>query len=257
MKQDTEKKRPAHRFKAVSDGKQTHERIVDQLKHAIFEKKILPGERLPTERDLAQMFRTSRVTVRGAILSLRNAGLVHVRKGAGGGIFVVEDIGGGEISELLRDIIRWKDISIQDVVQVRFIIEPEVAYLAAKNATDDDIQAIWAAVEELGQFFAAKSQFKSTDENFHKALAVAAKNPLLAVFQASLIDLLFQFIYDVVWQEEHKGSIFHYHKTIAKKVEERDPVGARQAMISHLEDMQHILSTCPVKDVLKWIKYTP
>lgn len=256
MKQDTEKNNFSHGFEAVTDGKQTHERIVDQLKHAIFQKKILPGERLPTERDLAQIFHTSRVTVRGAILSLRKAGLVQVRRGAGGGTFLVEDIGGGEISELLRNIIHWKDISIEDVAQVRFIIEPEVACLAARNATYEDIQAIWAAVEELGHFFARKSKFKSTDENFHKALAAAAKNPLLAVFQASLIDVLFKFLYDVVWKEKHKLSIFQHHKTIAKKIEEKDPVGARQAMISHLEDMQDILSTLPVTDVLKW-KHTP
>jgi GntR family transcriptional repressor for pyruvate dehydrogenase complex len=243
-------------FKAVTDGKQTHERIVDQLRHAIFQKKILPGEKLPTERDLADIFQTSRVTVRAAILTLRKAGLVRVRKGVGGGTFVVEDIGGGEILERLRDIIQWKEISIQHVAEVRSIIEPEVAYLAAKNATSDDIETIWATIEELGQHFVTKSKFQSRDENFHKALASAAKNPLLAVFQASLIDILFKFIYDVVWQEEHKERILQHHKTIARKVKEKDPEGARQAMITHLGDMQVILSACSAEDVLTWTKYT-
>jgi len=245
-----------HSFKAVADGKQTHERIVEQLKHAIFEKKILPGEKLPTERELTQIFHTSRVTVRAAILTLRKAGLVRVRKGVGGGTFVVDDIGGGEILELLRDIIQWKEISIQHVVDVRFIIEPEIAYLAAKNATDEDIQAIWATIEELGQFFVMKSKFKGTDENFHKALGRASKNPLLALFQASVMDILFEFIYDVVWREEHKENMLQHHKIIAKKVEEKDPEGARKAMITHLGDMQDILSVCPAKDVLTWSKRT-
>lgn len=256
MKQGEEKDGAVYRFKAVADGKQTHERIVDQLKRAIFEKEILPGEKLPTERDLAEIFRTSRVTVRSAILTLRKAGLVRVRKGVGGGTFVVEDIGGEEISELLRDIIQWKEISLQNVVEVRSILEPEIAYLAAKNATADDIRAIWATIEELGKFFAAKSKFKSTDENFHKALAVAAKNPLLALFQASLIDILFEFLYDVVWQDQDKGNILHHHETIARKVEERDPAAAKQAMITHLGDMEHILSQRHAKDVLRWIKHT-
>lgn len=255
MKETMKRDKALHSFKAVADGKQTHERIVEQLKQAIFEKKILPGEKLPTERELADIFRTSRVTVRAAILTLRKGGLVRVKKGVGGGTFVVEDIGGGEILELLLDIIQWKEIGIHHVAEVRFIIEPEVAYLAAKNATKDDIANMWAAIEELGHHFVTKSKFQSRDENFHRALAAAAKNPLLALFQTSVMDILFKFIYDIVWQEEHKERILQHHKIIARKVTERDPEGARQAMITHLSDMQGILSVCPAKDVLTWTKH--
>jgi len=80
---------------------------------------------------------------------------------------------------------------------------------------------------------------------------------MLTFFRPSLIDILFEFLYEFVWREQHKESILHHHKTIARKVEEKDPDGARQAMITHLEDMQHILSVCPVKDVLTWIKSAP
>ena len=62
-------------FKSVADGQQVHEKIVTQIKDAIFDKKFKPGERLPSERELADIFRTSRVTVRAAILTLKNGGL--------------------------------------------------------------------------------------------------------------------------------------------------------------------------------------
>ncbi len=118
----------AYRFKSVADGQQVHEKIVAQIKDAIFGKKFKPGERLPSERELADIFRTSRVTVRAAILTLKNGGLLYVRKGTGGGTFVADDIGETEISELLKNIIKWKNISIHNVIEVRNIIEPQIAY---------------------------------------------------------------------------------------------------------------------------------
>jgi GntR family transcriptional repressor for pyruvate dehydrogenase complex len=253
MKGDGQRKEVIGSFKAIADGKRAHERIVDQVKGIIFEKKIHPGERLPTERALAEIFNTSRVTVRAAILTLRKEGLVDVKKGMSGGTFIAEDIGQGWMSEILRDFIQWKDISIHHVLEVRGMIEPEVAYLAAKNATPEDIEAIWVTIRELGHFFSVRSKFQSTDENFHKALAFAAKNPLLSFFQAALIDVLFKFIYGVVWKEEHKDSILQHHSTIAKKVEERDHDGAREAMLTHLADMHDILSLLPVSKASRWI----
>lgn len=241
-------------FESVGDGQQAHEKIVEQIKNAIFEKKIRPGERLPSERALAEMFRTSRVTVRSAILTLKNRGLAYVKKGTGGGTFIATDIGEVEVSELLRDIIEWKNISIQDVIEMRAIIEPQIAYMAASKATREDIEKIWETISELEHFFKTKTQFQSTDENFHRALAAAAKNPLLRVFQVSLIDVLFRFIYHVRWQEEDKRSMLSHHRKIAEKVANKDPEGAREAMIEHLKDMQSILSRLPLGQVLKWIK---
>jgi GntR family transcriptional repressor for pyruvate dehydrogenase complex len=240
-------------FRPVADGKRAHEKIAQQLKHAIFEKRIQPGDKLPAERELAEIFHTSRVTIRSAILTLQNAGLVHIKKGTGGGTFVAQDIGAAEVSELLRDIIQWKNISIHHVIEVRGIIEPQVAYNAAENATDEDIRNIWATIRELEHFFKVKMKFQSSDENFHRALADAAKNPLLSVFQAALIDILFRFVYDVNWKKEHKKSILLHHTNIAEKVEKKDPEAAMQAMIEHLKDMQRILSQCPVKKELGWI----
>ena len=238
-------------FKSVGESQKAHEKIVAQIKKAIFEKKIKPGERLQPERELAEIFNTSRVTVRSAILTLKNSGLVRVKKGKGGGTFVADDLGETEISGILRDIIRWKNISIRHVIEVRGIIEPQIAYLAATEPTPHEIEDIWDTISELEQSFKTRTRFQSEDENFHKALAVAAKNPLLMVFQASLIDLLFKFISSIRWSEEDKRDIIVYHKKIAEKVEQKDPKGARKAMLEHLGDMRRILSRYPMKDVLE------
>jgi len=134
---------------------------------------------------------------------------------------------------------------------VRAILEPEVAYLAATQATRKDIDKIWATIRELEHFFKIKSKFRSSDENFHRALAEAAKNPLLAVFQASLIDLLFRFLSNVAWQKTDKENILFHHVQVAEKVEAKDPMAARKAMAEHVTDMQRLLSRLPETKILK------
>jgi len=232
----------ANPFRAVADGKQAHEKIVAQIKDAIFSGTFKPGERIPSERELADTFRTSRVTVRSAILTLRNNGIVTVRKGMGGGTFVSKDLDEGEITDLLRDIIKWKNIGIRDVLEVRGILEPQIAYLAAVDPSPRQIRDIWDSIEELEASFASKRTFQSRDENFHKALAAAADNPLLSVFQASLIELLFKFISTIPWTEEEKRNITFHHRKIAEKVEAKEPKSARKAMIEHIQDMRSLLS---------------
>lgn len=239
-----------YKFKPVVDGTQAHEKIVKQIRQAIFKKEIPPGERLPSERDLTKTFNTSRVSIRSAILTLKNSGLVTVRKGAGGGTFVTQDIGANKISESLHDIIQWKNISIQDVINVRDIIEPRIAYFAAQNRTESDVDNIWGCIDSLDRSFKQKKVFQSNDEHFHRALADAAHNPLLSVFQSSLIDLLFEFISSIKFQDSEKASISFYHKKIAEKVEEQDPEGAMDLMTEHLEDMRKILARYPLDSVL-------
>ena len=238
-------------FRAVADGTQAHERIVAQIKDAIFGGSLKPGERLPSERELADIFRTSRVTVRSAILTLRNNGIVTVRKGTGGGTFVAQDLDEGEITDLLRDIIKWKNIGIRDVLEVRGILEPHIAYLAAVDPTPAQIRQIWESIEELEESFASRSTFQSRDENFHKALADAADNPLLGVFQASLVELLFKFISRIRWSEEDKRNITFHHRKIAEQVERKAPREARRAMVEHIRDMRSLLSRYPEGEV--WI----
>lgn len=239
------------KFKPVVDGSQAHEKIVAQIRRAIFNKEIPPGDRLPSERDLAKTFNTSRVSIRSAILTLKNTGLVYVKKGAGGGTFVTEDIGAGKISELLHDIIRWKSISIRHVIDVRDMIEPKIAYFAALNRTDADMEKIWECINSLDRSFKQKKVFQSKDELFHKALADAANNPLLSIFQAALIDLLFKFISSIKWEDREKESISSYHRKVAEKVEIGDPEGAYDMMTEHLADMREILVRYPLGDVLK------
>lgn len=245
---------PHYPFKSIADPKLAHEKIVDQIRNAIFERKLRPGQKLPPERELANIFQASRATVRSALLTLKNGGLLEVKQGKKGGAFVSANIGETELSRLFRDIIGLKGISINHIIEVRLIIEPQIAYLAAQNAGKQEIESIWGTVRELEQLFKKRDVFHSSDENFHKALARATKNPMLSVIQASLIDVLFKFIHKVTWNEEHKRNILRHHTNIAEKVGEHSPEAAREAMIIHLSDMKRIISQLPMTRSTKWFR---
>lgn len=127
--------------------------------------------------------------------------------------------------------------------------------MAAENDTDHGIEKIWTTITELEFFSKMKTKFQKSDGSFHRALAVA-KNSLLSVFQASFIDVLFNFIDNIDWQKEHKKHILFHHRRIAEDVAKRNPEDTRETMLEKFEDMQRIriLSKVPVTKGIKWIK---
>lgn len=229
-------------FKPVNDGKRTHEKITTQIKEAIFNNKFSPGDRLPTERELAKIFNTSRVTIRQSILTLRNSGMLFVKIGTGGGTFVAQDIGEAEIIEIIENIIKWNRTGIYDVIQLREMIEPQVAYLAAQKATPEDLKIIWDALNDPEEIMQNTSKFTSKDERFHKAIAKAAGNPILAIFQAAMIDIWFKFVHEINWKNEEKENMISHHTIIIKQIAAHNPEGAKDAMLNHLNDMKALLS---------------
>lgn len=230
------------KFEPVNDGKRAHEKIADQIKKAIFDNQFKPGGRLPSERELTTIFNASRVTIRQAILSLKKSGLLFVKIGTGGGTFVSEAIGESEIIEIVENVIKWNRTGIQDVIQLREMMEPKVAYLAAQNASSEDIKMIRDVLNDPVKADSGMSAFTRQDERFHKALAKAVGNPILAVFQAAMIDIWFKFVHEIKWDEDPKKHMKSNHTMILDEIEARNPEGAKRAMLSHLNDMKILLS---------------
>ena len=151
------------------------DRIVDTIKEMICDRKLLPGDKLPTERDLAQQFNVSRASVREALHSLETLGLVEARVGSG--TYLANNPEG--ILEHLSWVVYFSGSVEQELREARTILEPEIAALAAKNATSQDMeilaQTLKAMEASLGDPRAAAIQ----DFEFHVALARSAHNSVL------------------------------------------------------------------------------
>ena len=116
--------------------------IEGQLKEAIIKHHYRPGDKLPPERKLAEMFGASRSSIREAIRSLERSGFVVVKKGVQGGAFVLQKGDSRLMVNYLRDMMRLRKVSLDEILQVRLIIEPEVAAAAAQKATPTDIELL-------------------------------------------------------------------------------------------------------------------
>ncbi len=218
-------------LETVAAPERSYQRLAEQIADLILDGEFKAGERLPSERSLADRFDISRTSVREAIIALEVQGLVEVRGGSG--IYVcdaatkpvsfVPDGGAGPF-ELLR---------------ARWVIESEVAALAAQNRTDADIDKIYAQLAAMGRNFQAKVANENDDRMFHVRLAEASGNSVMAQVVTAMWDQL----RGVLWKklEEHfhdpqlREASLEEHQKIFDALVARDPVAARDAMRAHLE----------------------
>src|SRR3954465_2522912 len=117
--------------------------IADQIRAAIITGKLTEGARLAPERELAEQFGVSRVTVRDALRSLEAMGLIEVRVGARGGAFVTAPTG-SHVAQAMSDMMLMAVLSPEDIVESRLIVELGTITLACARATDDDLEALRA-----------------------------------------------------------------------------------------------------------------
>jgi GntR family transcriptional repressor for pyruvate dehydrogenase complex len=122
------------------------EEIISQLKQSILLGHFKPGDKLPAERDLAEEFRVSRVAIREALRTLENAGFLVTRQGAGGGAYVT-DLNFENLAKTFLDLFMANKISIPEMHQLRILVEPEVARLAASKVTPEFAQQLKDALE--------------------------------------------------------------------------------------------------------------
>jgi GntR family transcriptional regulator, transcriptional repressor for pyruvate dehydrogenase complex len=122
-------------FKPIKQSR-ISEQVADQLKQSIVLGRFKAGDKLPGERELAEQFQVSRVMIREALRSLENAGFITARPGVMGGTFVTE-LTFEHLGNAFLDLFLSDKISIPELVQVRLLVEPEVARLAARNITPD------------------------------------------------------------------------------------------------------------------------
>jgi len=163
-----------------------YESIVEELERAIYDGRLRQGDKLPPERQLVRQFRASRVAVREALRTLEHRGLVIVRQGSTGGYFVRE----ADATPLFRDLqtlLRLGRVSVQQLLEARALIEPSLAELAARRATDADLKALAQCLEQRAG--APPERARVLDVEFHRRLADTAGNPVHAVVTHVLMHL--------------------------------------------------------------------
>lgn len=212
-----------------------YEHIVEQIEGAIFEGRLRPGDRLPPERELVRQFSASRVAVREALRTMEHRGLIDVRHGSSGGHFV-RDVDAGLLRRALTTLLRLGRVSMDQLVEARLGIEPEIARLAAGRASDLDLKALREVVEQRATVTGAPAS--DLDTMFHRLVAAAAKNPVHAVLTDALMGLEAEVVAPrrALTPADH-GHITAAHLAILEAVAAHRQDDARAAMTAHIVDM--------------------
>jgi GntR family transcriptional repressor for pyruvate dehydrogenase complex len=222
-------------YKPVRSGR-LYEQIVEQIEASILSGELKPGDKLPSERELAEQFGVSRTAVREAVKALTQKGLVVVHVGRG--TFVTDDT-----SEVVRHSLGLmlkigQEEGSQYMVEIREMLEPEIAALAAARVTGENLVALREAVEVMDGALDDASAFIEADLDFHLGLAEGTQNPLMLLLVDALIDLLRELRVRTSRAEGALARAQQHHKRILKAVEAGEPQAAREAMRRHLAQVR-------------------
>ncbi len=227
-----------------------YEKIVAQIQERFMRGELKSGDRLPSERELAEQFGVSRTAVREAVKALREKGLVEILPGKGTFIANIADSTAGVVRDSLDLMVGSRfDGGLADLLQVRAILEPEIAAIAAAMADEGDFQALQEAVDTMDIAQDNPEAYIDADLRFHLALARATQNSLIPILIDPVVDLLREQRIRISHFRNRAVRGQHYHKRILKAVRQRDPNAARQAMADHLEQVEEDSGfAAPLKD---------
>lgn len=209
--------------------------IVQQIKSAIRDGTLKVGDRLPSEREMAEQLHVSRVTVRDALRILEARGLVNIRVGARGGAFITAPLG-SVVSEGLGDLLALSDLSGHEVTETRRVLEVGAVPLVCERATDEDVADLERLCDEGEQAVASGSYDMAMSAEFHMRLARATHNQavvmLMEVLQDSMLTSL-QRAREAAPQMGVRG--VEEHREIVEALKAGDIEKARAIMDEHLK----------------------
>ena len=205
-----------------------YKQLVERLLAHVSDEGLSAGQRLPTERDLAQRLGVSRASVAQAVVALEVQGVLNVRQGDG--IYLLHQ---ADPAQTVQELIKRRQ-RLPDILEAREAIEVKITSLAAQRRTDEDLAAIDAALDKMAAEVAGGEHGYDGDKTFHAAVTAAARNPILT----GLMDLLAESIEETrresLSQPGRPRQSLASHRSIAKAIRSGDPANAERAARRHL-----------------------
>jgi GntR family transcriptional repressor for pyruvate dehydrogenase complex len=226
--------RPERRLKRPDD-------ICERIKDLIVEKRLMPGDRLPSERELIDLFHASKSTIREALKALETQGLIRSRTGPGGGTFVAA-LGGSHAMELLSNYFFFRQPSIADIYVVRIELEPELAV----SVVDHLVEADFARLERTMRLYEQPPRDRGEEYaqrlaelDFNSVLAELSPNPILGFICGFMHNLLRNLtICKRIYDRPNPGlreHALHYQLRLIRALKASDAQAARAITLEHMQ----------------------
>lgn len=212
-----------------------YEEVVSQIHDLIREGRLKAGDQLPPERELAETFKVSRASVREALRALEAEGLVTSRTGMG--TFVANLPMESLVATLATLLTKERD-ALANIFEMRKLIEPHIASLAAERATPRDIEAMRKILEQQSEEVLRGGTGVEADAEFHFAIGKATQNQALEKLVSGLMDLLSHSREESLQTPGRTQASLDSHHKILSAIEAHDKERARKVMLSHIEHVE-------------------
>ena len=204
-------------------------RIEDELMKYILNEPVEPGQKIPNEFELAEKFGVGRSTIREAVKGLVSRGILEVRRGSGTYVIstnsmAVDPLGFSKTQDKYKLAL--------DLFEVRLMIEPEIAALACKNASAEELKRLKCLCDETEQLYRSGRNHISKDIEFHTCIARCSKNQVVE----TLIPVINTAVYSFANITHHllMDETLETHRAVTDAIIKRDSIGAKCAMMMHL-----------------------
>jgi GntR family transcriptional repressor for pyruvate dehydrogenase complex len=217
-------------FQIASRTHKISDQIIEQIRNAILSGRFKPGDKVASEKELMSEFGVSKATLREALRVLEGMGLVEIKKGITGGVFIAEVDMKTTIHGIIN-FLHFKTVSIKDITMIRYLLEPPVAQIAALRIQPEDIVRLESMIKEDP---ATPHTIVSREIGFHRYLVRMTENPILIL----VMDFIDNILNDIKFQLDLGNEFYHKvaeaHQAILDCLKQKDGVGARREIVHDL-----------------------
>jgi GntR family transcriptional regulator, transcriptional repressor for pyruvate dehydrogenase complex len=217
------------------------QQVVSEIKSLIFSEGIQTGEKLPSERELAEQLKVSRSVVREALNTLEQSGFIEIRRGKGAGAYIVDHLHKPLLSSAV-DLMESGKIDIRQFLEVRKAVECSAIRTAARRITEEDLRQLEAINDRfLGT---VNDGLAASDANtaFHLALLDFCGNPLMTVILRSLLDLMAEMRFFNPGGARLLRAVHKAHQKIIDAIREKDWARCEQLLAANIEQSRELKS---------------
>jgi GntR family transcriptional repressor for pyruvate dehydrogenase complex len=207
--------------------------VAERIRSTIFKDKLALFQRMPSERDLAAQFGVSRVVVREAIRTLESSGLVTVKKGPKGGIFVAQDYE-RPIVDTITNLLAGGEATLDNLFELRLLIEPYAAARLAEAGREADFALLESKIDAAEREHGADRSVRHAYIDFHRQVIRLAGNPLLAIVGETVLLVLYDRVKAVLSAETTEVGLI-MHRQLVNACRNRPVDEARQIMAQDIE----------------------
>jgi GntR family transcriptional regulator, transcriptional repressor for pyruvate dehydrogenase complex len=212
-----------------------YEQLAGLLRERITSGDLREGERLPSETALAEQAGVSRSTVREALRTLEQAGLIHR---ASPRVMVVARREEDPVFRDLRHELRRRNVTFHHLHEALVMLEPELTRLAALRADEADVRELWKFVEEQEQNLEHFQEWSRLDVEFHLAIAEMSGNPALIITREPITQLLLPVLHRFMDSASMTEHATRYHRRMVAEIEAGDPDTAAAVTRRHVNDFR-------------------